>query len=158
MMRNFGVWTICPTAPTSKRLTFKVPNAVFVQPSAGSSLSDRVLAFAAAAGVYRLVNVGAGAPPGPRAGAIGFAPLAVFPPTSAPRHQTPDRSGCPSAVRGTAEEDAALAAGPDCAARRVVPAVNHTSVAAIAAVRIERFTCPVPPGDRTYRRFCHPRW
>ena len=73
MIRNFGVCTICPTAPTSKRLTFKVPNAVFVQPSAGSSLSDSVFAFAAAAGVYKLVNVGAGAPPGPRAGAVALA-------------------------------------------------------------------------------------
>src|SRR5665213_1239342 len=128
MMTNFGVCTICPTAPTSKRLTFKVPNEVLVQPSAGSSLSDKVLAFAAAAGVYKLVNVGAGAPPGPRAGAVALAPLAVFPPTSAPRHQTPDRSGCPSAVRGTF-------ADPDCAARRVVPAVNHTRAVATAAVR-----------------------
>src|ERR1019366_350510 len=149
MITNFGVWTICPTAPTSKRLTFNVPNAVLVQPNAGSSLSDSVLALAAADGVYKLTNVGAGAPPGPRAGAVALAPLAVRPPTSAPRHQTPERSGCPSAVRGMAEEAAALAA-PDCAARRAVPAVNHSSAAAIDAVRIERFICPVPPGARTY--------
>src|SRR5512135_2017654 len=146
MMTNFGVWTICPTAPTSNRLTFRVPNAVLVHPRAGSSLSESVLALAMAAGVYKLVNVGAGAPSFPRAGAIGFSPLAVRPPTSAPRHQTPDRSGCPSAVRGAGAGEVL-----DCAARRVVPAANHTSAAATAPVKMERFTCPAPPGART----CH---
>src|SRR6185295_5321456 len=145
----------------SKRLTFKVPNAVFVQPNAGSSLSDRVFALAAADAVYRLGKVGGGVAPRPPAGAVMLPPPGNFPPTSAPRHQTPDRSGCPSAVRGTCAEGAALAA-PDCAARRVVPAVNHIEVAAIAAVRrlcfkMDRFIYPVPPEARTYRRFSRPQ-
>ena len=52
MTTIFGVATIWPTAPTSHRLTFSVPNAVGTQRSVGSSLSPSVLAFAAASGLY----------------------------------------------------------------------------------------------------------
>ena len=105
MITNFGVCTICPTAPTSKRLTFKVPNAVLVQPSAGSSLSDRVLALAAAAGVYRLVNVGAGAPPVPRAGASDLPrwPFSRRHPLRATRRRTDPDARRPCAAAGCRE-------------------------------------------------------
>jgi hypothetical protein len=51
MTTNLGVEMICPTAPTSKKLTFSVPNAVGMHLSVGSSLSPSFLAAAAAAGL-----------------------------------------------------------------------------------------------------------
>src|SRR5262245_53809709 len=97
---NLGVWTICPTPPTPKRLTFNVPNEVGIHRNEGSSLSPKVLAFSCAEDWYRLAKDGAGvAGAAPRA-PVG-APPAGRPPISLPRHQTPDQSGWPSGIRGT---------------------------------------------------------
>src|ERR1700691_2257486 len=66
----------------------------------GSSLSPRVLAWAWASGVYRLAKV--------TGGCVGRAgrPPAERPPISAPGHQTPERSGWPSGMRGILLADA----------------------------------------------------
>src|ERR1700722_2540416 len=135
---------ICATAPTSNMLTFKVPNAVEVQCSVGSSLSASVLAWATAEGRYKLEkNTGGwpGAAPGPCSPPRPPAVAALRPPTSAPRHQTPDRSGCPSAVRGAGFAVAGSELGA-CAQRW--NGADHASALAIAAIIIECFIFQTP--------------